>query len=32
MVEGRDDESNREKLGMVYISRLLTVKIPKKNG
>jgi len=32
MIEGRSDKSNREELGMTYISRLLTVKTQKKNG
>ena len=30
MFEGRADKSNREELGMTYISRLLTVKIQTK--
>jgi len=30
MVECRSDKSNREELGMTYISRLLTAKIQKK--
>jgi len=30
MIECRSDKSNREELGMTYISRLLTVKIQKE--
>jgi len=30
MIECRSDKSNREELGMTYMSRLLTVKIQKK--
>ena len=32
VVEGRADKSNREELGMTYISRPLTVNIQKKKN